>query len=427
MSVYMLTDRPHGKPRTLPWRAVVPRQGQKPLIKQFASKAEAIIWESEFRKQERLKDAPEYKYSLELKHLRQHSVRELIYDYIKSNPTLNTNNVISLNQFARENICSKSVLDFSTQDVHRWIAKKKNETWKPPNSKGEPRPITPRTVRRQANIVQRVFEHAREQREGFRSLPNPFRGIKIEGSTGGRRQRALEEGELERILEACKACHEPNNYYVPLAIWLAIYTGMRRQEIFNLLWSDIDDNNRRITIRKQKTDKLTGNVGIPTTIVLPAMALHLLITLVAVLFRESGEDEGEEWAFPSLDARIFPMTEKAFTQSWSDVVKRAGIEDLQFHDLRREAQTRFIRAGLTVQEQNLMMRHADKSMNAVYIGRNTLLKDIQDKLDRYALNGLTYEEALEKGEVDFGKLLESDMALPVRKLTETTRPRKAAT
>jgi hypothetical protein len=151
MSVYKLKDRPHGKPRTLQWRAVVPRAGQKPLIKQFADKTEAIIWEEEFRKQERLKDAPEYKYSLELKNLRQHSVRELIFDHIKNNPTLSTYNVLSLNQFARENVCSKSVLDFSPQDIHRWIAKKRAETWKPPGSKGEPRPITPRTVRRQAS------------------------------------------------------------------------------------------------------------------------------------------------------------------------------------------------------------------------------------------------------------------------------------
>jgi integrase len=273
--------------------------------------------------------------------------------------------------------------------------------------------------------VQRVFQTAIEQREGFRSLLNPFRGIAIQGSKGGRRQRTPEGDELDRIFEACKGCYQPNNYYVPLAIYLAIYTGMRRAEIFNLMWSDIDDKNWRITIRKQKTDEATGNVGVPTTIVLPALALHLLLTLLAVAFRESGQDEGEEWEFPNIDVRIFPMSEIAFTQCWSVVLKRAGIKNLHFHDLRREANTRFIRAGLTLEERNLMLRHADNSMNAVYIGRNILLKDIQDKLDRHALNGLTYAEALEQGAVDFKKLLgsDSDMVLPVVK-TKETRPRK---
>ncbi len=56
-----------------------------------------------------------------------------------------------------------------------------------------------------------------------------------------------------------------------------------------------------------------------------------------------------------------------------------------------------------------MLRHADKSMQAVYIGRNHLLKGIQDKLDRFVLNGLTLEEAMERGAVDFG-----EMTVPMR-------------
>jgi integrase len=316
---------------------------------------------------------------------------------------MNHNDVLSLNQFARENITSKSVVDFSKQDAYRWIEKKRNETWKPPGSKVEPKPLTPRTIRRQANIIQRVFQYAVDYRDGFDSLPNHFRGIRIQGATGGRRERALEEGELERILEACKSCHVPNNYYIPLATYLTIDTGLRRQEVFNLHWSDIDDNNRRITIRKSKTDKATGNNG--TTIVLPAKAKHLLITLVQALLVEFGiedEDKGE-WTFPQVDKPIFPMNAKAFTQSWSDALKRAGIQDLHFHDLRREANVRFIRAGLTLEERNLMLRHADRSMNATYIGRSFLLKEIQDKLDRFVLGGLTLDEAYKKGDVDFGE------------------------
>ena len=146
----------------------------------------------------------------------------------------------------------------------------------------------------------------------------------------------------------------------------------------------------------------------------------LLLTLVAALIADAGSEllaeagfngVHDEWEFPQADdVRIFPMSEKAFTQSWSDALKRAGIENLHFHDLRREANTRFIKAGLTPEERNLMLRHADKSMNATYVGRNFLLNGIQDKLDRFVLDGLTLEEAIEKNEkIDFG-----DFTLPVR-------------
>jgi integrase len=81
------------------------------------------------------------------------------------------------------------------------------------------------------------------------------------------------------------------------------------------------------------------------------------------------------------------------------VLNRAGITDLHFHDLRREANTRFIRAQLTLAERNLQLRHADKNMNAIYTGRNILLDGIMDKLDRFTL-GSTYEEALANRQVD---------------------------
>jgi integrase len=394
----------HRNGRTIEqWQVMVRLTGYPPRSRMFphgTDKRDAYEWGLEEERKLKLGDVP----TLQRKTWQHITISHLIEDYLKAYPSLNYNNVVSLRQFSRESICSKSLPDFTKQDVHRFVERKLQESWKPPGAKGEAKPLSPRTVRRQLNIIQRVFQHAIDFREGYASLPNHFRGIRIVGSTGGRRERALEDGELEKILEACKHCLEPNRYFVPLAIHLAIDTGLRRQEIFNLMWSDIDDNNWRIRIRKSKTDKATGNVG--ATIVLPAKAKALLLTLAAVVVNEQ---TGDEWTFPHIDEPIFPMSGKAFSQAWSDVLNRAGIENLHFHDLRRTANTRFIQAGLTVEERNIMLRHADKSMQAVYIGRNHLLKGIQDKLDRFVLNGLRLDEALDKGVVDFG-----EMTVPMR-------------
>jgi integrase len=381
MSVFKIKT---GKTRTLPWRAVVSRKGQKPLVSHFANRLEAQMWEAEQRKAFRLRDVPEYRQAQELQSLRSYSVRDLVLDHIRLNPALGTNDILALHQFARETVAAKSVLDFTRQDVFQWVERKQNATWKPPGSNGEGKRLSPRTIRRQANAIQRLFQYAIEAREGFSSLVNPFRGIRIVGSTGGRRERSLEGNELDRILEACKSCHQPNNFFVPLAIYLAIDTGLRRQEIFNLTWNDIDDTNRRIMIRKSKTDKVMGNTN-GTTIVLPLKAKRMLQMVSRSHYRGNSQ-------------RIFPMTEKAFTQAWADVLKRADITNLHFHDLRREAATRFVNAGLIEEERKLMLRHADKSMSAVYIGRNHLLNKIQDKLDRHTLGGMTLAEAYAKNE-----------------------------
>jgi integrase len=407
MSVFKLKD---AKSRSLPWRAVVSRQGNGRLTKQFATRQEAELWEQEHKKRERLKDVPEYQRMTELKELGQHTVKDVVEFYIASNKQLSKNNLITLKAFLREGISSKNLLQLTKQDANWLIEKKKNETWKAPGSNGEGKPLSPRTIRRLLNIIQRVFQWTIEFRGGFEHLPNHFRGIRIPGSTGGRRRRSLHDDELERIMEACKKCHAPNNYYLPLATYLAIDTGMRRAEIFNLTWKDIDDVTRRITIQKSKTDKATGNLN-GTRIVLPALAQHLLITLAMIRAKQKGVKD--EWVeFPSDNEKIFPMTPRAFSQAWGDVLQRAGIEDLHFHDLRREANIRFIKAGLIQEERNLMLRHADKSMNAVYQGEY-MLNEIQNKLDRYVLNGMTLAEAFENGQVDFTEA--QQFHLPVKK------------
>ena len=356
MSVFRLKD---SKSRSLPWRAVVSRRGQKRLMKQFATRAEAEMWESEHKKQERMKEIPEYQQMEQYKLLVQHTVKDLIEYYITNNRHLSKNELVTLHAFLRDDICGKNLMELSDVDVNWFVEKRKPETWKG-------KPLTPRTIRRQLNLVQRVFSWSKEFRKGFKPLPNPFRGIRIKGSTGGTRDRALEGDELARILIACRRCLGQNKTFVPLAIMLAIDTAMRRQEIFNLTWNDIDEKNRRITIRKSKTDAVMGRTK-GTTIVLPIMAMHLLKTLP----RKNGND------------RIFSMTETAFSQAWKKVLKYARVSNLHFHDLRREASDRFIRAGLTIEQRNMMRRHADKSMDSTYTSRNFLLNEIQEKLDTF--------------------------------------------
>jgi hypothetical protein len=123
--------------------------------------------------------------------------------------------------------------------------------------------------------------------------------------------------------------------------------------------------------------------------VLPIMASGYLLYIGKVLHRAS------HFIQVSNDP-IFPMNKLTFKGSWAGVVKRAKITDLHFHDLRREAGSRFDEAGLTKAEHDLMMGHANNDMTSLYI--NSDLKRIQDKLDKYALGGMTVEELKEAEE-----------------------------
>lgn len=365
------------KPRTRPWRAQVKRKGHPASVKMFVTKAQAERWAHEMEKSLLETGMP-----LTIKQLENRTLREIVTKYrdeITPTKGCRVSETAVLNAFLRHAICQKSLAYVKKKDAYAYIEERLRSTWRG-------KPITPRTVRRECNSLQHVFEVARE-RWGFENLVNPFRGIPIKGSSH-RRTRRLHDGEHDKLDDAAKACRGLNCYYVPLAIALAVETGMRRQEVFNLAWQDIDFEKRTIHIRISKTG--------PRTIVLPFMADLLLKQLAYAL--ANGEFADLVGPRPEKSERIFPMTKGAFSQSFAEVRRRAGSKDLTFHDLRREAGSRFDEAGLTTSEHDLMLGHASRDMASVYIASD--LGRIRDKLDRHAFGGLTFDEMMEKAKLE---------------------------
>jgi integrase len=206
--------------------------------------------------------------------------------------------------------------------------------------------------------------------------------VEIQNDEYGR-ERRLDPGEYERLIDATEQCRGMNRLYVPLAISLAVETALRLQEIFNLTWADIDVEGRRIVIRKSKTDHKSKYKG--RTIVMTVNA-RTFLAWRAIKLKATRKYNPQ--------SSIFPMTREAFKQAWADVVKtRARIRDLHFHDLRHEAGSRFDEAGLTNAEHGLMMGHGKRTMRDRY--SHATMQSIQDKLDRHQFKGKTWAEVEE--------------------------------
>ena len=58
----------------------------------------------------------------------------------------------------------------------------------------------------------------------------------------------------------------------------------------------------------------------------------------------------------------FRKTDYAIRQGWDRLVRRAGIKNLKFHDLRHEAISRFFESGLNLPEVSLISGHKDPRM-----------------------------------------------------------------
>lgn len=366
MAVYKRTDRTKGKL----WVAEINRKGLPPFKKSFELEADASRWHREQQREIDMKGLP-----LTIETLKGVTVGAIIERYLKEvTPTKasKVNEAAVLNKFLRErkDLCRKALAYVTPTDAYTYRNQRLKDTWR-----GEP--ITTRTVAREITTLRHAFNVAIEE-WGYSNLKNPFGNMGLNG-TKYQRKRRLREGELERLIEAAKGCLGLNRIYVPLAVHLAIETGMRMQEIFNLRWQDIDVARRQIEITKSKTDSQTGTEG--RTIVLTVFAMLYLLALNRSLPKK-----------PKQSDSIFPMTKGAFGQSWADLVKRAEIEDLEFRDLRREAGSWFDEAGLTKAENELMLGHSANDTNSIYI--NSKLKPIQDKLDRHVLGGKSLDELM---------------------------------
>jgi len=166
------------------------------------------------------------------------------------------------------------------------------------------------------------------------SLPsNPVNDIRVPNGIR-HRERRLEEGEYEKLKVASRSCR---NLVLWPVIEFALATAMRRSEILSLEWPNIDLSAGIATLPVTKN-------GAQRRVPLSPSAQVILKQVC---------DEGD---------RTFKTTEYAIRQGWDRLVRRAGIIDLKFHDLRHEAISRFFESGLNLPEVSLISGHRDPRM-----------------------------------------------------------------
>lgn len=202
------------------------------------------------------------------------------------------------------------------------------------------------TVRIELALLSHLYTIAiREWRLSITS--NPVLNVR-KPSPGAGRNRRLNGDEEELLFKAC-ASH-PN----PFLLWivkLALYTGMRRGEIISLTVDQVNIDKRTIFLRDTKND---DNRTVP----LMHDAYKVIIEALKYPLRPDDTNlifYGE----PGKEGKRNPYT---FNKVWSNTLKKAGLEDFKFHDLRHEATSRFVEAGLSDQQVSAITGHKSMQM-----------------------------------------------------------------
>lgn len=136
----------------------------------------------------------------------------------------------------------------------------------------------------------------------------------------------------------------PSNIPFNQILEFSILSCMRISEVCNILWQDIDDKNRSVLVRNRKDPrKKAGN--------------HMTVPLL-----------GDAWTIvmrqPRTDERIFPYDSRSVTAGFQRVRNALGIEDLRYHDLRREGASRLFEKGFAVHEVAQVTGH--RNLNTLW-------------------------------------------------------------
>lgn len=172
---------------------------------------------------------------------------------------------------------------------------------------------------------------------------NPAAGIKqfrVEG-----RERFLSQEETERLRVAVA---RSDNKQLKSFVTLALLVGLRKREILDSKWEDVDLERRMWRIPFSKAGKKE----------------HVVLSLAAVAVLEQlPRWKGCPYVLPN------PRTLKPFTdvqEAFQTACRRAGIKGCRIHDLRHTFASNLVNAGQSLYVVSKALRHSTTQMSERY-------------------------------------------------------------
>jgi integrase len=129
-------------------------------------------------------------------------------------------------------------------------------------------------------------------------------------------------------------------------VFLAINTGLRRGELWNLVWGDIDLKQKLLTVNGQGAKS-----GQTRHIPLNDKAL-------GVLKLHRGD------VIPMAHVPVFGSAD--FKKAWSALLVKADIQNFRFHDLRHTFASKLVMAGVPLNTVRELLGHSSIEMTLVY-------------------------------------------------------------
>jgi site-specific recombinase XerD len=176
---------------------------------------------------------------------------------------------------------------------------------------------------------------------------NPARGVKPLKEDNHKKPRFLSKEEINKLLDNSGSDLYPIFYTF-------LYTGMRKSELENLEWDDVDFDRKRVKIRiKDGWRPKTSEREIPIS-----------NGLLELLKNHKKETKNGRYVFHKNGERIEPNN---LRKKLISVARRCGLKDLtKLHTLRHTFASQLVMSGVDLPTVKKLMGHADIETTMIY-------------------------------------------------------------
>lgn len=269
--------------------------------------------------------------------------------YDKSHPS-----VIRCNAWLKKDeykwLLDKQLGDVTYEDMDEYVEQRDDE-------------VEASTINRELNLWSPLFEFA-TKRYKIKHFENPV--LKCDRpEVNDARNRTLDAAERAEIEEACAASGAE---MLHAAFVLAMETGIRRGELVQIKWSDVQmaGDHSYIALRKETTKTKKARV-VPLTRRAQQVVEFLKAWRAERMKREDGlkkrREIDEVYNFDYLLAGVSP---RSIGQAFKRAMKKTKVADFRFHDCRHCATTMLAETFKNVVELGQITGHADVKMLARY-------------------------------------------------------------
>ena len=207
------------------------------------------------------------------------------------------------------------------------------------------KPLAGVTLNRYVGQLASVYKYARRERLLPRAHVPPTRGVE-KAPENTQHDRYFRPEEVERLVRVARLFDTRWGRMEALIV-LAYHTGLRKSNLLNLRWRDIDLAERTATVRQTKN-------GDPMIAPLSQRAASLL--------RKLPDKQPDHYVFASAKGKPFDIR-----RLWTRICDKANVHDRTFHSLRHGCGHALAQAGTNQSLIMKIMGHRSFAASARYM------------------------------------------------------------